>query len=307
MDELDAHNPREKTHLTSQNTNVTISQDLNAKKRLSGAKILVIAWISILIVIPICGFLLAVLIIALNPERNVVSPTPVQNLSEKTDSVDTLLEEEYVSTKYGFTIKYPDPELIVEEYDFFSETKKYFDLCFYGISACPSFELPEYAIRFRDKEGPNRFDVLIYTSSVEEYFGGKENDGFTYKVDSEGFDNRYFSSQDLENIENSIRFIPKEKPKICLWKGSYLSFSLDELNEIEKERAEDLRSYLSMDEISSEEVIKNIRSELVSHAGWRYNEGVCEKVENYTWGSRNWGDPVPPFKTQQECMQVCED
>ena len=302
MDELDAHNSREKTHLTSQSTNITISQDLNAKKRLSGAKVLVFAWSSILIVIPICGFLLAVLIIALNPERNVVSPTPVQNLSKKTDGVDALLEEEYVSTKYGFTIKYPDSELLVEEYDLFSETKKFFDLCFYGISACPSFELPEYAIRFRDKEGSIRFDVLIYTSSVAEYFGGKENDGFTYKVDSERFDDRYFSSQDLEN---SIRFIPKDKHKTCLWKGSYLSFSLDELNEIEK--TEDPHSHLGMDEISSKEVIKNLRGELVSHAGWRYNEGVCDKVEDYTWGSRNWGDPDPPFKTQQECMQVCED
>lgn len=216
---------------------------------------------------------------------------------------------EYKNTKYGFSLKYPDQNLIAAESPIFLNTRESFLVCPQVIGgACPSFPEPEYEIRFSDENNNLVLGIYIYNDEeglVE--FGGRFGsprikDGLTYMVVYNG------DAVTTQMILESISFIEKDKPTSCLWIGSYGGYSKEEVADTEKfNRSTFLDSTwgFNLTEEETEIRLKEIRDSLVRHYGWKYDwDKGCVEDEYYTYGESKGS---VPFKTQQECMQACEN
>ena len=236
-----------------------------------------------------------------------------KNSTDDTQNLDDLPDKwlEYTNAKYGFTIMYPDIGLTPQEKDIFTERKDGYAFCDADIGVCPSFIEGKYQIVFIDNNMREVSYIDIYDVELSlEFWDGVVHDGFTYLVNSvseyvegEGWVNQVISEEVRDKMQDSIKFIDKEKPKECLWLGEYISYSKQEVDMMKTDMSGYLKMKSGVDYLFVE---KNKTEDYYRHYGWRYdwNSSICEEAEYYNWNEES---SAPPFKSQSECMQICEN
>lgn len=210
----------------------------------------------------------------------VSSPSPESTSSDS----GSFQQGSYQNNKFGFKLNYPQElNLTAQEYDIQADQREYIRRCDSGeLEGCGGARWPDYEVRFYNQNDQHYFNVRIHVIPVAQFFGGKEYQNFTYRVQRVAYTRPedkpqyYISESTKEQIEDSLSFFTPTQPLSCLWLPDFIAIDTSK-------PGINLSSY--------------------DYAtGYYFNQDTskCQLAELY-YGS----GPNIPFQSMEECQQAC--